>query len=47
MLGMGKNVMGRGECREVKVCLEAIEIQEDFFPLELGNSNVILGIQWL
>lgn len=47
MLGTGKSVVGRGECKDVKVSLGAIEIQEDFLLLELGNSDVILGIQWL
>lgn len=44
MLGTGKNVKGKAECRDVRVCLGAIKITEDFFPLELGNSDVILGI---
>lgn len=47
MLGTGRNVKGRGECKEVRLCLGSIEIMENFFPLELGNSDVILGIQWL
>lgn len=47
MLGRGKSVTGKGECKEVQLCLRSIEIIENFFPLELGNSDVILGIQWL
>lgn len=35
-------------CKGVKLKLnEEIEIQEHFLPLEFGNSDVILGIQWL
>ena len=47
MLGTGKNVKGRGECKEVRLCLGPMEIVENIFLLELGNSNIILGIQWL
>lgn len=47
-LGNGEAVKGKGICREVRVSLSNdIEIQEDFLPLELGNSDVILSIQWL
>lgn len=47
ILGTGKNVIGRCECKEIRLCLGPINIVENFFPLELGNSDVILGIQWL
>lgn len=46
-LGNGEDVRGEGVCKEVKLKLNEIEIQEDFLPLELGNSDVILSIQLL
>lgn len=47
-LGNGEAIKGKGICREVKLKLNReIEVIEDFLPLELGNSDVILGIQWL
>jgi len=29
------------------VTLQDVEVVEDFLPLELGSSDLILGIQWL
>lgn len=46
-LGTGGTVRGSGECKAVVLNLGALEITEDFFPLDLGTSDVILGIQWL
>lgn len=47
-LGNRESVMGKGVCKGVRMIVNGdIEIQEDFLPLELGNSYVILGIQWL
>ncbi|XP_056699529.1 uncharacterized protein [Spinacia oleracea] len=47
-LGNGEAVKGTGICKQVKLKLNSqIVIEEDFLPLELGNSDVILGIQWL
>lgn len=47
-LGNGDAIRGRGLCRNVAIVLdESVEITVDLLPLELGNSDVILGVQWL
>lgn len=47
VLGTGLSVQGRGICRGVVLMLPTIQIINDFLPLELGSSKVILGMQWL
>ena len=46
-LGTGESVQGAGLCKGVNLQLPGMVITEDFLPLPLGNSDVILGIQWL
>lgn len=46
-LGTGDSVQGRGICKSVVLEVQGMVIVEFFLPLELGNSDVILGIQWL
>lgn len=46
-LGTGNDVQGQGECKSVVLHLQGITIIENYLPLPLGNSNVILGVQWL
>jgi hypothetical protein len=46
-LGTGVSVPGTGICKGVKLSLQGIEVIEEFLPLQLGSSDVILGIQWL
>ncbi|XP_017233746.1 uncharacterized protein LOC108207825 [Daucus carota subsp. sativus] len=47
-LGNGEAVRGTGLCKEVCVQLDGgLEVVEDFLPLELGSTDVILGVQWL
>lgn len=46
-LGTGEEVQGKGICLGVVLELQGVDIIEDFLPLPLGNSDVILGIQWL
>lgn len=45
-LGTGETVQG-GVCRGVLLELQGVSIVEDFLILPLGNSDIILGIQWL
>ncbi|XP_062113017.1 uncharacterized protein LOC133824158 [Humulus lupulus] len=47
VLGMRKATQTQGICRGIGVTIEGIEIVEDFLPLDLGNTDIILPIQWL
>ncbi|CAA7031807.1 unnamed protein product [Microthlaspi erraticum] len=47
LLGTGITVNGSGFCKDVKLNLQKNDFIADFFVLELGNTEVILGVQWL
>ena len=47
MLGNGEEILGQGVRRQVELRLQELSIVQDYFALELGISNVILGVQWL
>lgn len=47
-LGNGEAVEGTGICKGITVVLAGgVVVKEDFLPLKLGNSDLILGVQWL
>lgn len=46
-LGTMESVQGVRECKSVVLELQGIVIVENFLSLPLGNSDLILGIQWL
>ena len=46
-LATGETRNGKERCREVEFDLGAICSNENFLPLELGHTYVILGIEWL
>lgn len=37
----------RGICKGMLLGLQEIQVIGDFLPLDLGNTDVILGIKWL
>lgn len=47
MLGTGKSVQTTDICKGVVLNLPNLTIINDLFPLSLGSTNVILGVQWL
>lgn len=47
IMGSGKAVQGRGMCKGITVGLLILTIVEDFLLLELGNLDMVLGMQWL
>lgn len=46
-LGTGTEVYGAGVCKAVPLFIQGVEVVEDYLPLQLGNSDLILGIEWL
>lgn len=47
LLGTGITVNGSGVCRDVSVSLQSHEFKMNLVVLELGNAEVILGVEWL
>ncbi|KAJ9694059.1 hypothetical protein PVL29_009844 [Vitis rotundifolia] len=47
MMGTGISVKGKSICRGVCISMQGLMVVEDFLPLELGNTDVILGMPWL
>ncbi|XP_022864273.1 uncharacterized protein LOC111384242 [Olea europaea var. sylvestris] len=47
LMGTGLSVRGGGICKGVTVSLPSIDIIDDFLPLQLGCTDVILGMKWL
>ncbi|XP_071714502.1 uncharacterized protein [Rutidosis leptorrhynchoides] len=47
MMGNGKFDKSQGVCRGVVLSLPELQVFEDFFPMELGSTDVILGMKWL
>ncbi|KAI0502389.1 hypothetical protein KFK09_017338 [Dendrobium nobile] len=46
-MGTGKVEKGQGICRGVRLTIQGIQVREDFLSLELGSTDVILGMKWL
>nr|GEU55879.1 putative mitochondrial protein [Tanacetum cinerariifolium] len=47
MLGNGKIENSYGLCKQVVLTLHELQVVDDFYPLELGSTDMILGIKWL
>ena len=46
-IGDGTRCKGKGVCRRVELRLKEITIVADFLAVEVGNVDVVLGMQWL
>lgn len=47
VMGTSESVTGKGMCKGVVLELQGLTIIEDFLPLDLGSTNVVLGMKWL
>ena len=46
-VGNGQVEKSKGVCKDVSIWVQGIEIQQPFFLMELGGTDVILGVDWL
>lgn len=46
-LGTGDLIQSNGECKSVVLLMQGLTVIENFLPIILGNSDLILGLQWL
>lgn len=47
VLGNGEEIVGNGVCRGLRLLVRGLMIEDDFLSRPLGNTDIILGIQWL
>ena len=47
VMGTMVAVEGEGICKGVVHTMQGLTIVQDFLPLELGNTDVVLGMKWL
>ena len=47
VMGTGVAVKGKGICWRVVLSMQGLTLVQDFLPLELGSTDVVLGMEWL
>ena len=45
--GTRESVQGKGICKDVVLTIQVLTIVETFLPIELGSTDMVLGMQWL
>lgn len=46
-VGDGRRIPCEGMCPKLKVLIQGMEIQDNFFVFELGGVDMVLGMEWL
>ncbi|XP_031273653.1 uncharacterized protein LOC116132121 [Pistacia vera] len=47
MVGNKVTVRGEGICIRIKMEIQRVMVQQDYFPFDLGGVDVVLGVSWL
>lgn len=47
IMGTGESMTRKGICKGAVLKMQRLTIVEDFLPLELGSTDIVLGMQWL
>ncbi|RVW86962.1 hypothetical protein CK203_043480 [Vitis vinifera] len=47
VMGIGISMKGKSICKGVCISMQGLIVVEDFVPLKLGSTDVILGMPWL
>ncbi|KAJ1413345.1 Chromo-like domain superfamily [Sesbania bispinosa] len=46
-MGNGQKEKNKGICKAVQIEMQGVRIEQDFFILNLGGTEVVLGLDWL
>ena len=46
-VGHGQREFSQGICKDVMLMMQGTEVQQHFFLLNLGGTDVVLGMDWL
>jgi hypothetical protein len=46
-VGDGRKIPCVGVCSQLSITLQGLHVQQDFYVFELGNVDIVLGMEWL
>lgn len=46
ILGSGESIRGKGICKGIALEMQGLTMVEDFLPIALGGTKIILGMQY-
>ena len=46
-VGDGRKIPCLGVCSKLNITLQGLQVQQDFYVFDLGNVDIVLGMEWL
>jgi len=46
-VGDGRKILCLGVCSQLTITLQRLQVQQDFYVFDLGNVDIVLGMEWL